>query len=164
MPWYMLINVFSRKDYMRTFISFCLLLLLAAAPVGEVSAQSKKKDKIVMPEYPGGQAAMRKFLLKELKYPTEARNANEVGEVIVGFTVGMDGSISGVRVLKPVSPALNAEAMRVVQMMKYWRPGTRNGKPVRAEMSIPINFKTVVDNNKYVNEEDSESKKGRDIY
>ena len=120
MPWCMLVDEFSRKDYMRTFISFCLLLLLAGAPVSEVSAQSKKKDKIVMPEYPGGQAALRKFLLKELKYPTEARNANEVGEVIVGFTVGMDGMISGVRVLKPVSPALNAEAMRVVQMMKYW--------------------------------------------
>ena len=107
---------------------------------------------------------MRKFLMSELKYPTEARVANEVGEVIVGFTVGMDGSISGVRVLKPVSPALNAEAMRVVQMMKYWRPGTRNGKPVRAEMSIPINFKTVIGNNKYVNEEDSDGKKSRDIY
>lgn len=148
---------------MKALVSFCLLLLLAAAPVGETYAQ-KKKDKIVMPEYPGGQAALRKFLLKELKYPTEARNANEVGEVIVGFTVGMDGHISGVRVLKPVSPSLNAEAMRVVQMMKYWKPGTRNGKPVRAEMSIPINFKTVVDNNKYVNEEDSYSKKGRDIF
>lgn len=147
---------------MKRIISFCLLLLLAAAPACSLFAQ--EKDKIVMPEYPGGQAALRKFLMDELKYPTEARVANEVGEVIVGFTVGMDGSISGVRVLKPVSPALNAEAMRVVQMMKYWRPGTRNGKPVRAEMSIPINFKTVIGNNKYVNEEDSDGKKSRDIY
>ena len=117
-----------------------------------------------MPEYPGGQAALRKFLISELKYPAEARAANEVGEVLVGFTVGMDGSISGVRVLKPVSPALNAEAVRVVQMMKYWRPGTRNGKPVRAEMTIPINFKTVIDNNKYLNDDDGSSKSKRDIF
>ena len=116
-----------------------------------------------MPEYPGGQAALRKFLMSELRYPAEARAANEVGEVLVGFTVGMDGSISGVRVLKPVSPALNAEAVRVVQMMKYWRPGTRNGKPVRAEMTIPINFKTVIDNNKYLND-DGSSKSKRDIF
>lgn len=146
---------------MKRIISFFLILLLSA-PLCCTFAQ--EKDKIVMPEYPGGQAALRKFLISELKYPAEARAANEVGEVLVGFTVGMDGSISGVRVLKPVSPALNAEAVRVVQMMKYWRPGTRNGKPVRAEMTIPINFKTVIDNNKYLNDDDGSSKSRRDIF
>lgn len=146
---------------MKRIISFFLILLLSA-PLCCTFAQ--EKDKIVMPEYPGGQAALRKFLISELKYPAEARAANEVGEVLVGFTVGMDGSISGVRVLKPVSPALNAEAARVVQMMKYWRPGTRNGKPVRAEMTIPINFKTVIDNNKYLNDDDGSSKSKRDIF
>jgi TonB family protein len=146
---------------MKRIISFFLILLLSA-PLCCTFAQ--EKDKIVMPEYPGGQAALRKFLISELKYPAEARAANEVGEVLVGFTVGMDGSISGVRVLKPVSPALNAEAVRVVQMMKYWRPGTRNGKPVRAEMTIPINFKTVIDNNKFLNDDDGSSKSKRDIF
>lgn len=146
---------------MKRIISFFLILLLSA-PLCCTFAQ--EKDKIVMPEYPGGQAALRKFLMSELKYPAEARAANEVGEVLVGFSVGMDGSISCVRVLKPVSPALNAEAVRVVQMMKYWRPGTRNGKPVRAEMTIPINFKTVIDNNKYLNDDDGSSKSKRDIF
>lgn len=146
---------------MKRIISFFLILLLSA-PLCCTFAQ--EKDKIVMPEYPGGQAALHKFLMSELKYPAEARAANEVGEVLVGFTVGMDGSISGVRVLKPVSPALNAEAVRVVQMMKYWRPGTRNGKPVRAEMTIPINFKTVIDNNKFLNDDDGSSKSKRDIF
>ena len=146
---------------MKRIISFFLILLLSA-PLCCTFAQ--ERDKIVMPEYPGGQAALRKFLMSELKYPAEARAANEVGEVLVGFSVGMDGSISGVRVLKPVSPALNAEAVRVVQMMKYWRPGTRNGKPVRAEMTIPINFKTVIDNNKYLNDDDGSSKSKRDIF
>jgi TonB family protein len=146
---------------MKRIISFFLILLLSA-PLCCTFAQ--EKDKIVMPEYPGGQAALHKFLMSELKYPAEARAANEVGEVLVGFTVGMDGSISGVRVLKPVSPALNAEAVRVVKMMKYWRPGTRNGKPVRAEMTIPINFKTVIDNNKFLNDDDGSSKSRRDIF
>lgn len=146
---------------MKRIISFFLILLLSA-PLCCTFAQ--EKDKIVMPEYPGGQAALHKFLMSELKYPAEARAANEVGEVLVGFTVGMDGSISGVRVLKPVSPALNAEAVRVVQMMKYWRPGTRNGKPVRAEMTIPINFKTVIDNNKFLNDDDGSSKSKREIF
>ena len=149
---------------MRTFFLFCLMILLTFAPVGEVSAQSKNKDKIVMPEYPGGQAELRKFLLRELRYPAEAAEAGDVGEVIVGFTVGMDGNITGVRVLKPVSPALNAEAVRVVKLMKYWKPGTRNGKPVRAEMSSPINFKTVVDGNKYVDDEDADARNDREVF
>lgn len=106
-----------------------------------------------MPEYPGGQAALHKFLLSELTYPEEARLNDEIGEVLIGFSVGMDGSVSGVRVLRSVSPSLDAEAVRVVKLMKYWSPGTRNGMPVRAEMSIPINFKAVKRSGKYINDD-----------
>lgn len=137
---------------MRKLIPFLLLLLIAAVPVTSTYAQNKK-DKIVMPEYPGGQAALHKFLLSELTYPEEARLNDEIGEVLVGFSVGMDGSVSGVRVLRSVSPSLDAEAVRVVKLMKYWSPGTRNGMPVRAEMSIPINFKAVKRSGKYINDD-----------
>ena len=137
---------------MRKLIPFLLLLLVAAAPVTSTCAQNKK-DKIVMPEYPGGQAALHKFLLKELVYPAEARENNEVGEVLIGFSVGMDGSVSGVRVLRSVSPSLDAEAVRVVKMMKYWAPATKNGVRVRAEMSIPINFKTLKEHGKFISDD-----------
>lgn len=140
---------------MKKYIPLLLFALLAISPVSDLCAQSKK-DKIVMPEYPGGESELYKFLARELVYPDDA--GSEVGEVLVGFSIGMDGSVSGVRVLKSVSPALDAEAVRVVKMMKYWKPGTRNGKPVRAEMSIPINFKTVIEHDKYVNENDRSSK------
>lgn len=122
-----------------------------------------KKDKIVMPEYPGGHAALRSFLLKELVYPEEARLNDEIGEVLVGFSVGMDGSVSGVRVLKSVSPSLDAEAVRVVKLMKYWTPGSRNGMPVRAEMSIPINFKTVKSNNRFVGDSGDASDRAGEV-
>lgn len=147
---------------MKRMLYLLLLLLVLSVPTSIVSAQSKK-DKIVMPEYPGGQAALRKFLLEELTYPAEAQKNNEVGEVLVGFSVGMDGSVSGVRVLKSVSPSLDAEAVRVVKMMKYWSPGTRNGMPVRAEMSIPINFRTVVEHNKYVNDDNRKARLLKDV-
>lgn len=141
---------------MKRFLQFLLLLLLLAVPASETYAQ-RKKDKVVMPEYPGGQAALRKFLLQELVYPAEAQANNEVGEVLIGFSVGMDGYVSGVRVLRSVSPSLDAEAMRVVKMMKYWTPGKRNGVPVRAEMSIPINFKTVKKHGTFIDEDGNSS-------
>lgn len=141
---------------MKRFARVLLLILFMVAPAGNMYAQSKK-DKIVMPEYPGGQGALHKFLLKELRYPTEARINNEIGEVLVGFSVGMDGYVSGVRVLRSVSPSLDAEAVRVVKLTRYWSPGKRNGVPVRAEMSIPINFKTVREHDKFVDEDDDGS-------
>ena len=112
---------------------------------------------------PGMYEYVHKFLLSELTDPDEARANNEVGEVLVAFSVGMDGYISGVRVLKSVSPSLDAEAVRVVKMMKYWSPGKRNGMPVRAEMSIPINFKTVVEHNKYISGGDEKARQTKDV-
>ena len=73
----------------------------------------------------------------------------ESGEVLIAFSVGMDGYISGVRVVRSVSESLDAEAVRVVRKMPPWIPGKKNGRPVRAEMSIPINFKVKFEN-KYV--------------
>ncbi len=147
---------------MKKLFSLFILLLLAGAPMNHTFAQNKK-DKIVMPEYPGGHAALRSFLLKELVYPEEARLNDEIGEVLVGFSVGMDGSVSGVRVLKSVSPSLDAEAVRVVKLMKYWTPGSRNGMPVRAEMSIPINFKTVKSSNRFVGDSGGASDRAGEV-
>lgn len=115
------------------------------------SFAQKSKDKIVMPEYPGGEAELRKFIAAELDYPLEARVNKESGEVLVAFSIGMDGYISGVRVVRSVSESLDAEAVRVVSKMPPWIPGKKNGRPVRAEMTIPINFKVSYEN-KYVND------------
>ena len=70
----------------------------------------------------------------------------ESGEVLVAFSVGMDGYITGVRVVRSVSEALDAEAVRVVSKMPPWIPGKKNGRPVRAEMTMPINFKVSYEN------------------
>ena len=104
-----------------------------------------------MPQYPGGEAELRKFIAAELDYPLEARVNKESGEVLVAFSIGMDGYISGVRVVRSVSESLDAEAVRVVSKMPPWIPGKKNGRPVRAEMTMPINFKVSYEN-KYVND------------
>ena len=110
-----------------------------------------------MPQFPGGDAELHKYIISELEYPLEARLNKETGEVLVAFSVGMDGYISGVRVVRSVSKSLDAEAVRVVSNMPSWIPGKKNGRPVRAEMSIPINFKVKYEN-KFVDEEESSEK------
>lgn len=134
---------------------FSLVLFLLATVSISLSAQTKNindkenKDTIVMPQYPGGHEEMIEFLFAETNYPDEAYEKKEKGEVLVGFTVEADGYISMAQVLKGVSPSLDAEAVRVVRSMPKWIPGTRNGRPVRAELSIPINFKLILKNNYY---------------
>lgn len=132
-----------------------MILSILFMGIFTLSAQSKKKsgkekkDVIVMPEYPGGHDKMIEYLFLETNYPDEAYEKHETGEVLVGFTVEADGYISMAQVLKGVSPSLDAEAVRVVRSMPKWIPGTKNGRPVRAELSIPINFKLINKNHYY---------------
>lgn len=141
---------------MKYIIPFIFLLVFSIMPVSESFAQ-KSKDKIVMPQFPGGEAELHKFIVSELQYPIDARVNKESGEVLVAFSVGMDGYISGVRVVRSVSESLDAEAVRVVSKMPSWIPGKKNGRPVRAEMTIPINFKVNYEN-KYVGDADDSEK------
>ena len=141
---------------MKRLLPILFILSLSMFYVGSVHAQ-KNKDKIVMPQYPGGEAELHKFIISELQYPLEARVNKESGEVLVAFSVGMDGYISGVRVVRSVSESLDAEAVRVVSKMRPWIPGKKNGRNVRAEMSIPIKFSVTYDN-KYVNDDDDSEK------
>ena len=138
---------------MKHLISLFFLFLFALAPTCNSFAQ-KSKEKIVMPQYPGGETELYKYIISELEYPLEARQNRESGEVIVAFSVGMDGYISGVRVVRSVSESLDAEAVRVVSKMRPWIPGKKNGRPVRAEMSIPIKFK-MNHENKFISDEDN---------
>ena len=134
---------------MRLYITTLFLLILSVSVSAQTEKRDKKEDIIVMPQYPGGHEKMIDYLFVETNYPGEAYEKKETGEVLVGFTVKADGYISMAQVLKGVSPSLDAEAVRVVKSMPKWIPGTRNGRPVRAELSIPINFKLILKNHYY---------------
>ena len=112
-------------------------MLLALTCVASIHAE----DEIIMPEYPGGTAALKKYLEENIVYPTAARKLELSGEVVVEFTVERGGALSGVNVIKGISPELDQEAIRVVRNMERWKPGTKNGVPVRVTMTLPINFK-----------------------
>lgn len=94
-----------------------------------------------MPEFPGGEEELYKFLGDNLKYPAMARESNIQGRVWVGFVVYEDGSIKDIQVLKGIGGGCDEEAVRVVKMMPNWTPGEQMGKKVPVKFRLPINFK-----------------------
>ena len=93
-----------------------------------------------MPEFPGGPQAMMDYLMKNVCYPKTAFDANIQGRVIAQFVVDKEGTIRGAHVVKSVDPALDAEAVRVINSMPKWTPGRQNGKVVNVKYTIPVNF------------------------
>ncbi len=93
-----------------------------------------------MPEFPGGDTALRKYIAQSVKYPVIAQENGIQGRVYVQFVVGTDGKVSQVKVARGVDPNLDKEAIRVVQSMPKWKPGKQRGKAVKVSYTVPINF------------------------
>lgn len=93
------------------------------------------------PSFPGGMANIGKYIGKNLKYPTQARDAGIQGRVIVSFIVEKDGSVTDVKVLQGIGNGCDEEAIRVIKLMPPWTPGKQNGKPVRVQYNLPIAFR-----------------------
>lgn len=93
------------------------------------------------PQFRGGDAAYKKYLAQNVKYPQEAMKKKIQGSVRVGFTVNPDGSIVNAKVERKVNPLLDNEALRVVKSMPKWIPGKLNGEPVPVKMYVPVNFR-----------------------
>ena len=94
-----------------------------------------------MPQFPGGPYALFEFISKNIQYPKEAEDANLQGRVIVSFVVEKDGSVSNAKVVRPIDPLLDAEALRVVNSMPKWIPGKQNGEAIRIKYTVPVTFR-----------------------
>ncbi len=94
-----------------------------------------------MPSFPGGDAAMMKYLAENIKYPVSAQKAKEQGRVVVQFIVEKDGAVTGVKTVRSVTPVLDAEAVRVIKAMPKWTPGRQGGQPVRVKYNVPVSFR-----------------------
>lgn len=110
--------------------------ILAAAALAAAFGASAGK----VPEYPGGRDAMRQFITANLNYPAMAMQNGVEGVVTVGFTVAPDGTLKGVKVMRPIDPDLEKEAVRIVNAMPQWIPADNNGQPVAAPASVSITF------------------------
>jgi protein TonB len=93
-----------------------------------------------MPEFPGGEAALHKYLATSVEYPVIAQENGIQGRVYVKFVINTDGSVTDVQIARGVDPSLDKEALRVVKNMPKWKPGKQRGKAVRVSYTVPINF------------------------
>ncbi len=93
-----------------------------------------------MPEFPGGDLALRKFIANSVKYPVEAQDNGIQGKVYVTFVVTAEGTIANTKIARGVDPILDREALRVVNTLPRWKPGYQRGKPVNVSYTVPINF------------------------
>ncbi len=94
-----------------------------------------------MPEFPGGELALRTYIAKAIVYPTVAQENGIQGKVFVTFVVNKDGSVSNAKIARGVDASLDTEALRVVSTLPKWKPGKQRGVPVRVSYTVPISFK-----------------------
>lgn len=99
-------------------------------------------EEIVQPQYPGGKEGLMQYMMDNLKYPKELEKSGTEGKVFVKYTVSKKGAVENVNILRSSGhEAMDQEAIRVVKNMQNWEPGTKDGKKVATEMTLPIVFK-----------------------
>ena len=96
-----------------------------------------------MPEYPGGEKEVIKFLSQTMQYPEEALKNGHNGKVVVRFVISKTGKVKNPTVVRSVSPELDAEALRVIGLLPDWTPGEQNGEKVAVYRIIPILFQKI---------------------
>lgn len=93
-----------------------------------------------MPEFPGGMASLLNFINSSIKYPVVAQENGIHGKVIITFVIDKSGEVNNVKVFRGIDPSLDAEALRVVKNLPTWKPGKQNGRAVKVNYNVPINF------------------------
>ena len=115
--------------------------------VEEKKPEPPKEDNTVFevveqkPQFPGGEAALLKYIAEHIRYPAMAQENNIQGRVVVKFVVTKTGSVGDVQVVRSKDKDLDKEAIRVVKSLPKFTPGKNNGHPVNVWYTLPINFK-----------------------
>lgn len=91
------------------------------------------------PSFPGGQAALMKYIEENMRCPDPESDAS--GRVIVQFVIGKDGTVKDPKVVRGITPALDGEALRLVRNMPKWKPGKQMGEAVEVRYTLPVTFK-----------------------
>ncbi len=105
------------------------------------SGEPAKTFAEVMPEFPGGMAALIAYIKKNLRYPAMAREEGIEGRVVVKFIVNTTGEIESAIIERSLPGGCDKEALRVVNSMPKWKPGKQNGHAVKVYYTLPISFK-----------------------
>lgn len=95
----------------------------------------------VMPQFPGGQDALVRFLSANIKYPADARENNVQGTVYMSFVIDKNGKVTSMQLKRGIGYGCDEEAMRVLSKMPDWEPGKMDQHPVNVQFAIPISFR-----------------------
>ena len=147
-----LFEIVDNKTEIKTEIEFQTELTEITEPV-LISIKEFIEDKIdeleivlsaeKMPEFPGGQNALKSFLKANIKYPQLANEIGISGTVHISFVVEPDGSLTHIEILKSIGGGCDEEALRVINLMPRWIPAEQGIRKVRFKLSIPIVFKII---------------------
>lgn len=94
-----------------------------------------------MPQFPGGEMALRMYIAENIIYPEKAQEGAIEGKVYVRFVIEKSGEVGDVEVVRGVDKLLDNEAVRVIKSLPNFTPGEQRGKPVRVFYTLPIDFK-----------------------
>ena len=118
-------------------LSFCTSHVFSQNSTAENTIYVKV-DK--MPEFPGGQVALVKYLSKNIKYPSKYKKDKVNGRVFVSFVVDKTGKVGQAKVVKSLNEECDKEAIRVISIMPNWIPGEKDGSKVNVQFGLPVNF------------------------
>jgi TonB family protein len=122
------------------FLSFALGLSLAFTTTAHAQ-ETATTNVDEMPSPPGGMEGFTQYMIKNLSYPTAARDAGTQGMVVLTFVVTAEGKVEAVEVLRGIGKGCDEEAVRVITHSGTWTPGKKDGKAVATRMNLPVNFK-----------------------
>jgi len=135
---------------MKLFCSLAAVMLTcqlsqAQFVVTKDTGKTKNDDRVftsveLAPEFPGGYQAFSNYLGKNLQYPKVARLLGINGRLVVSFMVDERGHVVDATPRNCVGAGCEAEAVRLLEASPVWRPGIQNGRPVRVQYNVPINF------------------------
>jgi protein TonB len=94
----------------------------------------------IMPEFPGGTEALKRFLIRNLRMPENNLEEGAQVKVIARFVVGADGRVRDIEIILPADAEFNAEVKRVIAKMPDWKPGSQNHRNVAVYFNLPVNF------------------------
>lgn len=109
---------------------------------GTIKVKKASTD-TTMAEFPGGMQAMGNFVAANIVYPDSAIRNGISGKCYISFVVDVDGTLSNIRVVRGIKdcPVCDQEAVRVIKMMPKFKPGMKDGVPVKVTYNVPISFK-----------------------
>jgi protein TonB len=137
----------KQLTFNTSLIILSLVLLLSCKKNTEdLNDQSVKEDETFnfveqLPEFPGGPAAMTKFINDNMRYPEEAKLHKVAGTVVIQFVVTKEGKITNVTLTRGIGYGCDEEALRVIQSMPDWKPGKYKNKEVPVNFTLPVKFK-----------------------